>query len=73
MYIGFNQDRNEFLKIKLLENYQGNYYENTKLPNVDKRTRYFLATIYIIAFISLGFYSIQNSLPVLYNHSKKLC
>ena len=48
MYIGFTQDRNEFLKIKRLENYQGNYYENTNLPNLDKKR-----VIYLWRFISL--------------------
>jgi len=72
MYIGFTQDRNEFLKIKRLEDYQGNYYENTNLPNLDKKTRYLLMTVYIIGFSSLFFYCIQYSLPVLYKHTKFL-
>lgn len=72
MYIGFNQDRKEFLKIKKQEEWNEIYYQNIKLTNFDKGTRYFLATIYLIAFISLGCYSVQNSLPVLYNHYKKL-
>jgi hypothetical protein len=72
MYIGFTQDRNEFLKIKRLENYQGDYYENTSLPNVDRGTRYLLMTVYIISFSSLFFYFTQHSLLVLYKHTKIL-
>ena len=72
MYIGFTQDRNEFLKIKRLENYQGNYYENINLPNLDKKTRYLLMAVYIIAFSSLFFYFTQYSLPIFYKRTKFL-
>lgn len=72
MYIGFKQDRNKILKIKLLENYQGDYFTNTNLKNTDRTTRCLLVTIYIIAFSSYFFYSMQQSLPVLYKYSKKL-
>lgn len=72
MYIGFNQDRKEFLKIKKQEEWDEDYYKNTRLTNIDRTTRYFLTRIYIIAFISLGSYSVQNSLPVLSKYYSKL-
>lgn len=72
MYIGFSYDQNEWKKIRNQEKWNENYYENIKLTNFDKGTRYFLATIYIIALISLGCYSVQNSLPVLANYYRKL-
>ena len=72
MYIGFTQDRNEFLKIKKQEKWNENYYQNTRLINFDKRIKYFLATIYILGFTSLFCYSIQNSVPILPNDYKKL-
>lgn len=72
MYIGFNQDRKEFLKIKKQEEWDEDYYKNTRLTNIDRTTKYFLTTIYIIAFISLGCYSVQNSLPVLSKYYSKL-
>ena len=72
MYIGFNQDRKEFLKIKKQEEWDEDYYKNTRLTNIDRTTRYFLTTIYIIAFISGGCYSVQNSLPVLSKYYRRL-
>ena len=72
MYIGFNQDRKEFLKIKKQEEWDEDYYKNTRLTNIDRTTRYFLITIYIIALISLGCYSVQNSLPVLSKYYRRL-
>jgi len=72
MYIGFTQDRNEFLKIKKQEEWNENYYENTSLPNVDRGTRYLLMTVYIISFSSLFFYFTQHSLPLVYKHTKFL-
>lgn len=72
MFIGFNQDRKEFLKIKKQEEWDEDYYKNTHLTNVDRTTRYFLTTIYIIAFISVGCYSVQNSLPVLSKYYRRL-
>ena len=72
MYIGFTQDRNEFLKIKKQEKWNENYYQNIKLRNFDRVIRYVLVTIYIIAVISLYCYSIQNSVPILPNDYKKL-
>ena len=71
MYIGFRQDRNEFLKIKKQEEWNENYYENTNLPNVDRGTRYLLMTVYIIGFSSLFFYSMQSSLPLLSKYYRK--
>ena len=72
MYVGFNQDRNEFLKIKKQEEWNEDYYKNTRLTNIDRTTRYFLATIYVLGFTSLFCYSIQHSLPVLVNYYRKL-
>ena len=72
MYIGFTQDRNEFLKIKKQEKWNENYHQNIKLRNFDRVIRYVLVTIYIIAIISLYCYSIQNSVPILPNDYKKL-
>lgn len=72
MYINFKQDREEILKIKQLENYQGDYYENTNLLNVDRGTRYLLMTVYIIGFSSLFCYFTQHSLPIFYKHTKIL-
>lgn len=72
MYIGFTQDRNEFLKTKKQEEWNENYHQNIKLRNFDRVIRYVLVTIYIIAIISLYCYSIQNSVPILPNDYKKL-
>jgi hypothetical protein len=71
MYINFMQDREEILKIKLLENYQGNYYQNTNLIDFDRRTSYLLIAIYVIGFSSLFCYSMQSSLPLLSKYYRK--
>ena len=72
MYINFSYDQNEWRKTKKQEEWNEDYHQNLKLLNSDRATRYFLAAIYIIAFISLFCYSVQNSLPVLANYYRKL-
>ena len=72
MYVDFSHDQNEWKRVKKQKEWDGDYYKNTRLTNIDRTTRYFLITIYMIALILLGCYSVQNSLPVLSKYYRRL-